>query len=107
MHTDTPGWVADLTSSATGSVTAQSHRNQLLAEMFPARTLPAGANQVGKLQNGNFNMPLLFITSESAWPHQDRFNEILEWRHTDVKDVAYSHLHQLFAKWRELGELDQ
>jgi Regulator of chromosome condensation (RCC1) repeat len=107
MHADTPGWVADLTSSATGSVTAKSHRNQLLAEMFPARTLPAGANQVGKLQDGNFNMPLLFITSESAWPHQDRFNEILEWRHTDVKDIAYPHLHQLFAKWRELGELDQ
>jgi len=105
IHADSPGWIADLTDAAKGNSVAERHGNQLLAEAFPARTLPAGANALRRFQGSNFNMPSQFITSKPRWPRRDSVDDVIEWRHSDVKEVAYPHLYQLFKKWCELGGL--
>jgi hypothetical protein len=107
LHSAAPSWIADLTDESKGSATARLHRNQLLAEMFPARTLPAGANPITKLESANVNMPELFITDPSLWPNKRTFAGFPEWRHSDIKQIAYSHLYQLFVKWKTIGGLDQ
>jgi Alpha/beta hydrolase of unknown function (DUF900) len=107
LHTGAPEWIIDLTDSSKGSATARAHRNQLLAEMFPARTLPAGANAITKLASANFNMPELFITDRSYWPNKRTFAGVPEWRHSDIKQIAYPHLYQLFLKWKTVGTLGQ
>jgi Regulator of chromosome condensation (RCC1) repeat/Alpha/beta hydrolase of unknown function (DUF900) len=107
LHRGAPSWIADLTDESRGSVTAELHRNQLLAEMFPATTLPAGANPITKLESANVNMPELFITDRSSWPNKRTFADVPEWRHSDIKQIAYSHLYQVFIKWKTIGALDQ
>ena len=64
-HAGVPDHIADLSDLIKGSDFAYGHRNQLLAEMIPARTLPAGANLEAQLEERNFNMPQsrLFITT--------------------------------------------
>jgi hypothetical protein len=52
-HLFTPPWIQDLTNPSKASATAAAHANQLLAEMFPPLTLPAGANALSK-----FSRPL-------------------------------------------------
>src|SRR5205823_11191346 len=88
IHGGAPDWIIDLTDASKGSAAAQAHRNQLLAEMFPARTLPAGANLSPKFAppggvDRNFDMPELY---KNGWPHE-RGNES-EWKHSDCKIVA-------------------
>jgi len=95
IHNQAPSWIIDLTGPAKGSATAQAHRNQLLAEMFPARTLPAGANLVTSFGNtANFNMPALY---KNGWPEERGSNT--DWRHSDFKAVAYTYIHPLFKKF--------
>jgi probable HAF family extracellular repeat protein len=95
IHADAPDWIIDLTDALRGSPTAQAHRNQLLAEMFPARTLPAGANSVVKFMppakpDRNFDMPELFA---NGWPNE---RPSTEWKHSDIKAVAYTFIYPLF-----------
>jgi probable HAF family extracellular repeat protein len=97
-----PSWIADLTDPSKGSVTAQAHANELLAEMFPARTLPAGANRITGLasvtsEDHNVDMPAAFITDTNEWPNGDAvFNGRLLWLHSDFKTIAYSHICRLY-----------
>jgi alpha-tubulin suppressor-like RCC1 family protein len=91
IHPGAPDWIIDLTDPAKGSSTAQSHRNQLLAEMFPARTLPAGANAMLSLEDRNYDMSLLF---RNGWP-LDR-GDNMDWEHSDCKVVAYTFVYPLF-----------
>jgi hypothetical protein len=99
IHRGAPMWIIDLTDSTKGSAAAAEHANQLLAEMFPARTLPAGANTVDPLENRNFDMPVLFSNS---WPNER--GEITDWLHSDLKVVAYPYMFRLFDKWKQLME---
>ena len=86
--------------------TAAAHASQLLAEAFPALTLPAGANPVTRLgTQRNYNMPALFITDPLKWPDEEEFANLPQWKHTDVRGAAYSHLYRLVDKLVEIGGL--
>jgi len=102
VHSGAPNWIADLTDPAKGSVTAQAHGNQLLAEMFPSRTLPAGANNLSKFEDRNFDMPALYT---NGWPRER--GAITDWMHSDVRVVAYPYIYKLFEKWKTLGGLGE
>ena len=39
-----------------------------------------------------------------GWPRDTYYNNILEWRHGDFKDVAYVYVQELYKKWVELSE---
>ena len=109
-HPYAPLWISDLTGVDTSSAsqTAHTYRDQLLAEMVPARALPAGANRVEALgDRGSFDMKAQFITDPERWPRDEDPDLGREWRHSDVKTVAYSHLYGLFDKMKTLGELDK
>ena len=112
IHNGAPSWILSLTDPANASNTASTHRNQLLAEMFPARTLPIGG-EGGSLAGSivgaqhNFDMPALFITDTSQWPDQTQYNGDLEWLHSDVKNVPFPHLYQIYQKFVSLGNLKQ
>src|SRR4030095_3763094 len=113
-HTYTPTWISELPDSDndTANAAAQTHQDHLLAEMIPARTLPTGANYVNKLtadagEERNFNMPTSFITDVTQWPRTDTFGGVREWKHCDVKDVAYLHLYKMFIRFKELGKLNE
>jgi len=56
VRTGAPSWIADLTEATTGSTIAQQHRNLLLSEMFPARTLAVGGNPVPVFGARNIDM---------------------------------------------------
>jgi hypothetical protein len=103
VQSGAPDWITDLTDLDKGSATAQVHANQLLAEMFPARTLPAGANVVTSLGNAaNFNMAALY---ENSWPPERGSNT--DWRHSDFKAVAYTYVYPLYEKFKNLAALDE
>ncbi|HSS96029.1 MAG TPA: hypothetical protein VLK33_03325, partial [Terriglobales bacterium] len=112
-HPEAPDNIVDLSDLIKGSDFADSHRNQLLAEMFPAQTLPAGANLGENFEERNFNMPALYINSSSYWPNGDKTfvdsqgNDVLEWHHSDFKVVAYAHLHRLFLEFCTQGQLNR
>ena len=98
-------WIMDLTDLMKGSATAATHKNQLLAEMFPALTLAsggeggiAGDNIFGITRN--FDMPATFKTDSDKWPI-DRG----EWHHSNIKQVSHSHLYKIFDTFVELGNL--
>jgi hypothetical protein len=85
----------------TGSLFASTHRAQLLAEMIPAISLPVGANYTDKLFGNNYDMPLSFIEN-GRWA-RPRENGLLLWRHSDVKNVAYVYVKNLFRKLTEIS----
>lgn len=107
LHAGAPDWIIDLTNPNNGSAAAQAHGNQLLAEMFPARTLPVGANRASVFApvggaDRNLDMPELY---KNDWP-AERGNDS-DWRHSDVKDVAYTFVYRVFEKFTTLGGLEQ
>ena len=86
-----------------GSQYAQEHRNGLLARVIPALTLPVGANAVPSLgSQSNFDMNQLF---KSGWP-QSRVDDT-DWRHSDMREIAYTYIHKMFDKIVTLGGLSQ
>jgi hypothetical protein len=101
VHSGAPAWITDLTDPNKGSATAQVHANQLLAEMFPARTLPAGANRLTNFEDRNFDMSVLY---RNGWP-SERQNDI-DWKHSDFKVVAYTYVYRLYGKFKTIASLD-
>jgi hypothetical protein len=96
---------------STGHQDALKHRDQYLAEAFPARTPPAGANSVQRFElvfgpGHNFDMQSAF---KSGWPRvraleateQDRVN----WRHSDLRGVAFLYTWPLFTNFVFNGNL--
>ncbi len=90
-------------SGAVGSQYAEKNVKWLLANAMPALTLPAGGNKTVKfgLEN-NFDMQLRFRNGDH-WP-ATRGN-LQNWRHGDLKDVAYPYVYPLFDKFVTLGGL--
>jgi hypothetical protein len=88
-------------------------RDWLLAEAFPATTLPMGANENSLLRNdiqnvdmsGDSSDPQIECckTSEALWP---RASSLLtnnrDWRHSDYKDVPYQHTFNFFKNIKGL-----
>jgi hypothetical protein len=78
-------------------------RDWLLAEAFPATTLPMGANENGKLRDNNIDMsqptPDGCKTNEIAWPRpQTVLLPTKEWRHSDYKEISYQHVYEFYRK---------
>jgi hypothetical protein len=100
-----PTWIESLTgnSEAIASLVAEENREQLLADIFPARTLPVGGNPIATFAGRNLDMQLLFHV---GWPSSRiANNEAIEWRHSDIRLVAYTYIYPLFDSFVELGAL--
>ncbi len=101
-----PSWILGLYQTESGSaVAADPAKNiQLLADAFPALTLPAGANSVSVLSQPNdirnFDMQANF---ENGWPSSR--SPTFEWHHSDFDYVAYPFTYELFNKMVTLGNL--
>jgi len=87
-------------------------RDWLLAEAFPATTLPMGANKYTPLEGNNIDMSgdssdpqidqiACCKTNEAAWPR--KMNGIGVWYHSDYKDIPYQHVHEFYRKIKELS----
>ena len=84
-------------------------RDWLLAEAFPATTLPMGANRNNVIRDvENHNIDLSADkdgkgckTDEDLWPRADTYlNDNGDWKHSDYKDVPYQHVFTwLLAVW--------
>jgi hypothetical protein len=92
-----------------GGKYAADHRNTLLAEMIPGRTLPCGGYDVAKFtqdagEQRNFDMMAL----ESGWPQErlNNNNQRNRWLHSDMNNVAYPFIWRLFDRITKLGALD-
>ena len=94
-----PTWILGLYQPNQGSTVASDpvKCNQLLAEMIPALSLPAGANHCGNLLSGRqFNMPEQFIANDQ-WPRAPKPGmETPVWWHSDMDQVAYPYLYKLY-----------
>ena len=70
-------------------------RDRILADGIPAQTYAAGANAVGVFEDeGNYNYQGQQI---DGWPKTDD-NDNPVWEHSDIKDVAYFYVRQIFKK---------
>jgi hypothetical protein len=88
-------------SGGAGHNYAAVHQNKLVTEMIPCRTWPIGANPLGRLPAGrNFDMNSEFKDLANGWPRPEP-----EWRHSDMKNVAYPYVHILYDKLVEHGGL--
>ena len=90
------GGLMDEVLDMNGSDAAKTNRDQMLAESFPALTLPVGANKTGGLlatnSNDNYDMQTKFETNNSSgWPRDKQ-----QWMHSDVKNVAFLYVFNLF-----------
>ncbi len=108
-----PSWILGLYQAESGStVAADPAKNiQLLADAFPALTLPVGANHVDKLvpqgqPDRNFDMQAGF---ENGWPttrpQVSIGSPIREWHHSDFDYVAYPYNYKLFNQIVNVGDL--
>jgi pimeloyl-ACP methyl ester carboxylesterase len=98
---------ADQVFTTNGSAYAQTNRNKLLAEMVPALSNSAGANNVQKFTNDagetrNFNMPGLY---KNGWPSSRSQEQ--RWLHSDLKTIGYPYIYPMYDEIVELGELDK
>ena len=93
-----------------GSAFARRHRDTLLAQMIPAMSLAAGREAVEKFTRDagaerNFDMNSVAFRGENfRWP-AERSNT--DWRHSDLREVAFPYVQNLFAKITELGGLKE
>lgn len=90
-------------------------RARLLAEAFPALTLPAGGNELVRAfgepsTDHNFNMQTEYqkkMGDVVLWPFPGT-RQNSRWLHNDVKDMAYVYTYGLFDKFRKIMEgIDQ
>lgn len=92
---------------ATGSDYAANNMNRLLANAIPALTLPAGANSLiikDKMdESNNFDMQSWFKNNNMDWPPIRKKDK--NWLHSDLKDVSYPFVYNLFDKFVSLGGL--
>ncbi|MEH0007972.1 MAG: alpha/beta hydrolase, partial [Flavobacteriales bacterium] len=75
-------------------------RDWLLAEAFPATTLPMGANPNDNiLEKKNIDMSLKLMTNTDSWPDERIItNGVKEWWHSDYKDLSYQHTYKFYNK---------
>ncbi len=87
---------------------AEHHHNRLLAQMIPALSFAAGSNKLEKLNTGtiedrNFDMNSIdFRGRDFQWTAERADSN---WRHSDLKKVAYPYTKNLFTSFKEIGGL--
>lgn len=97
-----PNWISTLydnhADTTTGSATAAmaSNRSQLLAEAIPALTWCLGSHASARLPDGR-NTNLTSLIAPSNWPRAT-INSVPEWRHSDLREVAYLFEFQVFDR---------
>ena len=85
-------------------------RDWLLAEAFPATTLPLGANRYENLESNNIDMSgdktsesHCCKTRELSWPRSSSMAPgRRDWWHSDYKDVPYQHTYEFYTKIKSL-----
>jgi hypothetical protein len=87
-----------------GGQNAAANRDRYLAEAFPARTLPAGANALSILNpvaqpSRNIDM----MNLKNGWPAVRGLDQ--NWRHSDLREVAYLRVHRFYDQLVTLGGL--
>ncbi len=93
-----PAWIFDLygASSASSLAAAPLNRGQLLAEAIPALSWPAGSHAVDAFEARNHDSAIEFA-DRISWPRGLKENTTTpDWRHSDVREVAYPFLYGLF-----------
>ena len=82
-------------------------REFLLAEAFPATTLPMGANECSTPGiKENINMSMTLKANEDNWPDGGRYETVnaikgKSWWHSDYKDVPYQFTYPFYKKITE------
>jgi hypothetical protein len=88
-----------------GSEYARTHRTRLLAEMIPARSLPAGANNLNLLDDKAKNVlnPDMNTSFKDGWPNSR--GDDGAWRHSDITDVAFPYVFRAYRSFVSNGSL--
>ena len=73
----------------------QTELNKVLGDAIPAESFAAGRNETSGV-SGNFNYQNENGTP-NGWPKTDDNNNPV-WEHSDIKNVAYFYVRQLFKK---------
>jgi len=89
-----------------GTNFASRHRDTLLARMIPAMSLAAGREPVEKLtreagEERNFNLNNL----KTGWPAERGADK--DWRHSDLRDVAFVYVKDFYKEFVRLAALSQ
>lgn len=89
---------ARLHNLAQGSAAANEYnvRAKTIAEGIPSLSFAAGRNNINAFQQQNLDL----MTLKTGWP---RANE--NWKHSDLKVVAFRYNHQLYKQLVDLGGL--
>ncbi len=94
-----PSWILDVYDASLGNTIATDplKRNQLLAEAIPSLTWCMGSHESkGIDKDKNFNLPKL--VDQVNWPRGKPDNVTPEWRHSDMREVAYLYQYGVFDK---------
>jgi hypothetical protein len=93
------GWASPLPEPG-GSDWAEVNRDQLLAEAIPSMTLPAGGPGGSKMIKSLLtdNVIDMQSTFTNDWPEERTSSEMDGWRHSDLKNVAYLYIYNIFNK---------
>jgi len=88
--------------------------SKALAESLPALTFAAGSNPIAAF---NSNIPGVpdrnydMMTLRNGWPPTRakiiQGTELSDWRHSDIRNMAYLYTHKVFVEFVKLGGLDQ
>jgi hypothetical protein len=100
-------------SSSAGSSYAYSHRNTIISEMIPCTTFATGRNAFNNPAtlpaNRNIDMDATMKTDPGKWPlsnaHDPEANRPRPWLHSDIREKAFAHNWQVYAKFVEIGNL--
>jgi hypothetical protein len=81
--------------------------SKALAESLPSLTSAAGSNPIQIFNTRNFDM----MSLKNGWP-STRVNiiegtELTDWRHSDLRNIAYIYTRKVYEKFVELGGLNQ
>lgn len=94
-----PADIADLLGpNGSAYASPSGKRNMLLAEMIPVKSTAAGSNPINSFGARNYDMN----TMSSGWPAQ---RDDLRWRHSDIREVAFTFTFPVFEEIVETGEL--
>jgi hypothetical protein len=101
---DGPTWILDLYGTTSGNIVAANsgNRAQLLAEAIPSLTWCMGSREVTRFEDRNFNIPSL--VNQINWPRGKPDGTTPEWRHSDMREVAYLYQYDFFDKIVELSK---
>jgi hypothetical protein len=93
--------LSDVLGATTLETLPEEARMKLLADCIPALTLPAGGPG-GKNLSSDETFPLENTVDmqnlQNDWPNVRKNNNDLYWKHSDLEDVAYPFVKDLFDR---------